>query len=199
MCKCTELSHLCLCWLTGAWIDVVGLFDPISDPPLTEYRASPDTENTAGLFANSHYPDYVVAPGCWMAAATSGPINPCPHGVTFWSYIEFEVPYGFGGAVFTTGPAAISILNTSFVDNNAGSGSNIKVVGANSLSVKSSDIAVGTVQTTVGIASCGPGSCELGQQCTQAGLKEGIFCNEPCGGEFIDRFNSPALVGLLLH
>jgi hypothetical protein len=61
----------------------------VTDPPLTEYRASPDLGNAAG-FSEEGYTDYVAAPGCWMGGAHSDVLNPCPYGVTFWRAIDFE-------------------------------------------------------------------------------------------------------------
>eukprot|EP01043_Picozoa_sp_COSAG02_P036865 COSAG02_NODE_2730_length_8142_cov_5.078080_4_plen_1074_part_00 len=56
-------------WTGGAWIDIVGLVDPLTDPPLTDNRAAPDATNTAG-FTEPGYTEYVVSPGCWMGTYT---------------------------------------------------------------------------------------------------------------------------------
>ncbi len=167
-------------WGGGAWIDIVDILDPMTDPPVTDYRAAPDASNVAGL-SDEAYPRYVVAPGCWMGNARAETPNPCPFGVTLWRSVNFIVPYGTGGAIFASSPgASINIVNTQFSDNHAGTGSNMKAVGVQQLSIKASNAAAGSVESTVDVDRCAPGSCEAGEQCTERGDKEGIFCDEPC-------------------
>jgi len=175
-----HMSDQALGWVGGAWIDIVGIIDPMTDPPVTDFRAAPDTANSADFSAEG-YTDYVATPGCWMGKAHSDVLNPCPYGMTFWRSVDFEVPYGAGGALFSSSPGAtISIVNSQFVDNNAGTGSTLNIVGAQKLSVKSSELAAGSVVSTADVDACRPGACDIGQQCTQKDGLVGIFCDEPC-------------------
>ena len=61
----------------------------MTDPPVTENRASPDQGNIAGYSAEG-YTEYVTAPGCWMGNAHSDVANPCPYGVTLWRSVDFN-------------------------------------------------------------------------------------------------------------
>lgn len=70
-------------------------------------------------------------------------------------------------------------MNSSFVDNRAGVGSSLNVVGAQQLTIKESEVAAGSLESTTGVDLCRPGICAIGLQCTQKDDKEGVFC-VPC-------------------
>eukprot|EP01043_Picozoa_sp_COSAG02_P036864 COSAG02_NODE_2730_length_8142_cov_5.078080_3_plen_538_part_00 len=104
--------------------------------------------------------------------------NPCPYGVTMWRSVDFTVPYGSGGALFSSSPgASINILSSRFENNTAGSGSNLKIVGARHLIIRESIVEAGSVESTVDVDSCRPGACNIGQQCVQQDGSDGIFCD----------------------
>jgi hypothetical protein len=181
-------------WSGGAWIDLVGPGGFIVHkvyPAMTDYRALPDGANSNQVDTENYvgYTDYAISPACWSATAAS--LDPeedadvvlCPHNVTFWRKIEFDVPFGDGGAVASAGRGAtISITDTTFADNSADVGGAIHVVGADSLLIKDSQQGPrDTVESTVPPAECGPGMCDLGQQCTTSGAgASGFICSEPC-------------------
>ena len=56
--------------------------------------------------------------------------NCCPRGQRIWSYTEFDVPYGEGGAITGSTKGDITIKSTSFSANEAGVGSTLEIVGA---------------------------------------------------------------------
>jgi hypothetical protein len=131
----------------------------------------------------SRYPDssgYARFPGCFAGTDDYHPFN-CPTNETFWTSIEFTVPYGEGGGVYASGNNQIHVVNSTFDGSGrAGKGSAFMSVGTELLSIKSTTFEVGeTVELpAVGQVQCGPGACSLGQQCKFR--QHSIDCSQPC-------------------
>ena len=70
---------------------------------------------------------------------SAGDLVICEPGHIFWGHVDFSVPYGTGGAIFTTGNGAeIDIINSTFLDNVAGQATTIQAVAANRVTIKDS-------------------------------------------------------------
>ncbi len=188
-------SHLLESWVGGAWIDVVDIV-PAIYPAFSDYRSSPDTGNANG-YSHPNYPTYAVAPACWSAsAASAGDRELCPTDVTLWRKREFVVPFGEGGAIFTTGTDAdVRIIGTTFNGNAAGTGTVLKSIGSAAVKVKDSLMARDdTIVSTAAPDKCGDNACALGEQCTLSDTNAvGYFCGTPCGfNEYGDGYRCQA-------
>ena len=148
---------------------------------VADVRSAPDSDG------------YASHPFCYGNALCAGedPCNGvriCPLDINMWSYTDFTVAFGSGGAVATSGENNIELNNVTMTGNVGGAGSAMNIIGATRVVVKSSifDGNVGTqdILSTVALQQCsgfpnGSLPCDLGQQCTYSDLS--IHCEEPCG------------------
>ena len=151
-------------------------------PSLFDYRGTNDVDNANG-YDQPGYSDYKVDSFCWGGSAATSLTELCEKEHTLWRKVEFEVPFGEGGAIKSTGSGStIVIVNSTFDGNQAGSGTVLLAVGASQVVMKDSHQQPGdTVASTTAVSQCSAGACDPGQQCSlsDAGVA-GYFCNEPC-------------------
>lgn len=168
-------------WTGFGWIDLVGILDPIY-PTFFDYRAEPDVDNSNG-YMQPGYSSYAMDTFCWSGSPLTNQTQLCETEHTLWRKVEFNVPFGEGGAIKSTGSGStITITNSSFANNSAGSGTVLKAVGASAIVVVDTQQQAGdTVVSTQDVALCSVGACDPGEQCTLSDIGvSGYFCNEPC-------------------
>lgn len=115
----------------------------------------------------------------------------CARGQLFWSYTDFNVPYGDGGAVFASTDGAVTIRNTSFAANSAGIGPAINALSSQSFELtncvfdddtdnsNSRPAAADFLSlTAVEQETCETFACESGSQCEWVG--NGVRMCQPC-------------------
>ena len=91
-------------WAGNGWIDVVDILPKVY-PVVFDNRAAPDANNV------------VRSPHCYNGNAGSDAPNLCPVGGAFWSYTDFNVPYGYGGAIASFGQGTLTISDSLFEAN----------------------------------------------------------------------------------
>ena len=133
------------CWWTsyrdaGGWIDAVGVLDKVF-PSFCDNRAGPCGDTAWTTFYDmedvSNPSTFTRDGSCYAGTDTACAEvqtatlpNCCPRGQRIWSYTEFDVPYGEGGAITGSTKGDITIKSTSFSANEAGVGSTLEIVGA---------------------------------------------------------------------
>ena len=154
----------------GGYIEILGVLGK-TYPSVKDYRTGQD-ENGRVLDA-----------GCYPALRTVTMVtNYCADGIMFWSYTDFEVPFGTGGAIATNGPGTISISDSVFESNVAGIGEAIKTVGTSNLKILNTRFLPEVTPNTLNMETtpmydCGTHPCEPGNRCSKRGLS--LWC-EPC-------------------
>jgi hypothetical protein len=161
-----DTSQMTNAWPAEGWIDVVDIM-PKSFVRFVDNRPSADANG------------YVREESCRSAnedvdEAFAAFDDLCPYGQFFWSYSDFIVPYGEGGAIACSGAGTITVQNTSFLDNGAGEGAALYSVGAQTVDASHTDF--GSLQAESGdqslvyltgqMVECDAMSCASGQQCT---------------------------------
>ena len=195
-------------WDNGGWLDVVGILDKVY-PQVCDNRAVPCPTDEWEQYYDAASSDFVRHPGCyastddgcdascsiWPQPADSSCIRSTPFccwiGMSYWSYTDFEVPYGVGGAVNAATGGAVIIRDSRFDMNYAGTGAAVSVVNAE-VEITTTSFAMSTgsrapdytsEQDHVDVAAarlltCETMPCGMGEQCRFDGVSR--FC-APCG------------------
>jgi hypothetical protein len=142
------------------WCDRSALLDADPDNYCCDSRSNPDEQPVGGTYC------------CWI-------------GQLFWSYTDFEVPYGNGGAIFAASDnGRVNIRDSTFQNNYAGTGASIAATNLN-LEITNSTFSVGDINgvdradefqgegdhvdvTAATLVTC-EDPCEPGKQCQLVG------------------------------
>lgn len=160
-------------WI-GGWIAISGgVLDRI-------YVSIPDFR------VRENHNKYIRYPGCYSGhKSTAGADRVlCPSGVMMWQYADFVVRYGEGGAISTSAPSSISILNTTFAYNRAGNGHAASVIAATSLDIVDTSFhpnLPSPIQSTVSSSKCNSTKytmCKRGQHCMDR--LSSLHCENNC-------------------
>ena len=147
-------------WVAG-WIAIDGVFDPVF-PDFTGVEDRPSLRH----------------PGCYLGAGS--PIS-CPGNEVFWVPIDFTVTAGDGGALATSGPVTLDIVDTAFAENDAARGGFLAAVSAHSITISNTTIDGGESAffgRGAAVDECSDHQyCEPGQRCSFRDFS--AFC-EPC-------------------
>lgn len=176
-------------WTGGGWIDVVDIRDKVY-PTYYDNRATVD--DTGYMRYDNYDPDGLSGPlaprgACYAGDVKAGGAFTCPSGDWFWSYTDFVVPYGEGGAIATSGAGTVTIVDSTFNSNTAGNGASVFVLGASRMDIVGSQFlplagAKPTdIKTTRPKGTCNTSAatlCPMGQQCTS---RDGsLHCESTC-------------------
>jgi hypothetical protein len=168
-------------WVGNGWIDIVDIQSKVY-PIVVDNRAAPDSDGIA-----RH-------PNCYNGNGGAAEIpNMCPVGEAFWSWTHFWVPYGFGGAIASTGKGTLRISDSNFDDNSAGRGNVLSAIGPEQTIVSNSSVQAddrfaiylenGNPQSTCDQVPCDPGTrCAFSRlslfclPCQQNEIGDGLTC-----------------------
>ena len=163
-------------WSGYGWIEIVGLV-PRTYPRVVDNRASPDADG------------YIRYHGCVTHSGTRISDTDCPsevegHSQAFWTYVDFDIIYGQGGAVSAVGSGPVILRDCVLSDNLAGEGSAVHAVSipsvemTNTSFVSSADIDPFSLFGGVDVLDCVEMPCQPGESCTYRDWSR--FC-ERCG------------------
>ena len=126
---------------------------------------------------------------CLVDELTTGS-HCCWIGQMYWSYTDFEVPYGVGGAILTASAGSTSIRDSTFQNNYAGTGAAISAVNLELDVTNSSFDMSGNLASQytaeadhidaaeANLQTCETMACNAGMQCRLAGFA--VRMCEPC-------------------
>lgn len=161
-------------WSGDGWIDIVGVMPKVY-VIVTDNRAIPDSTG------------YVRDPDCHQSSKSGGIATDrrqCKEGEAFWSYTEFTVEHGTGGAISTAHDGAIVVSNSVFRNNKAGYGPVLSAVTPQSMIVSNSTFLepdqdwapVFSFQGDPPTFGCSTNPCTPGQSCSF--VRNSVFCSD---------------------
>ena len=181
-------------WYGDGYIAIVDILAPVY-VRVTDNRGSPDANGVVrhmGCYAGLR--NEQTAANCPKNFDRRDPQYEtcndfCRSGETFWSYTNFTIPFGVGGAINILGGQGISIQNSKFQNNVAGRGTAVGVASAESFVVKNTtyidaghtlQIRNPLTQSQCAEAPCDPGfSCEFSKK-----LRLSLSCDTCAFNEF---------------